>query len=271
MGNKMYILDNGYIELDQNQMLALSTMANVDDKEAKSKWIQIPIYCVLIHNDEKGWILFDTGHHPDGMKGRLSPVSQKIAPYFHEEEQRVENQLAKVGLKPEDINILALSHMHCDHAGGLYLFTNTPEVYVTRENLATALVTVYGTPDINNHAGYIKEDVTEPVQNYRLLSNKDTEIAPGVTLLYLPGHVPGMMGLLVELDGGNYIFPVDITNLAANYGPPAKMSGIVNDSRALMESIEKVRDLEKKYKAKVMFPHDMAQFKTFKLAPEYYE
>ena len=70
---------------------------------------------------------------------------------------------------------------------------------------------------------------------------------------------------------GVLIFPSDAIYTKANYGPPAKMSAIVYDSLAFLESIEKVRGLAKKLNAKVMFPHDMEFFQTLKLAPRYYD
>ena len=81
-----------------------------------------------------------------------------------------------------------------------------------------------------------------------------------------------MLGLVVETkNDGVLIFPSDAIYTRANYGPPAKLSGIVYDSLSFFESIEKVRRLAKKHNAKVMFPHDMEFFKTLKLAPECYE
>ena len=271
MGNKFYILDNGYIEIDKNQMLANATLGTVDDKHPQALWIQIPIYCVLINNPEKGWILFDTGCHPDGMKGRWAPSSCKVAPHFCNEGQLLVNQLKSIGLKPEDIGTVVLSHMHVDHAGGLFLFTDAPEVYVNKDDFMASLFLVHASQDPNASGGTNKADVTEPVKNYRFLGNKDYELAPGVELLYTPGHSTGMMSLMLHLEDETYIFPVDSANIAENYGPPARLSTIVADSVALHASIEKIRELEKKHKAKVFFPHDQAQFKTFKLAPDCYE
>ncbi|MDR0490559.1 MAG: N-acyl homoserine lactonase family protein [Oscillospiraceae bacterium] len=271
MGNKFYILDNGYMEIDKNQMLAGATMGTVDNNNPPALWIQIPVYSILIDCPEKGWILFDTGCHPDGMKGRWSPMSLKVAPHYCTEDQLLVSQLRLLGLEPSDIKTVVLSHMHCDHAGGLFLFKDTADVYVNKDDLMRALIAVYASQDPNASGGTCRADVIEPVQKYCFLGNKDYEIAPGVELLYTPGHSAGLMALMVHLDAGTYIFPVDSVNLALNYGPPARLSTITVDSSAHLASIEKIRELELKYKAKVMFPHDMEQFKTFKLAPECYE
>ena len=271
MENRFYILDTGYLEIDKNQMLANATLGTIDDKNPPAQWIQIPVYCVLINSPKKGWILFDTGCHPDGMNGRWSPMSLKVAPYYHTEEQLLVNQLKLLGLKPEDIGTVVLSHMHCDHAGGLFLFKDTAEVYVNRDDFMKALLLVYSSQDPNASGGTCKADVIEPVQKYHFLGNKDYEIAPGVELLFTPGHSAGLMALMVHLKNETYIFPVDSLNMAANYGPPARMSTVTVDSAACQASIEKIRELDERYNAKVIFPHDIEQFKTLKLAPEYYE
>ena len=269
MGNRMYILDNGYMELDENQMIALSVMGLTNDKHPQCRWMQIPVYCILIHNDEAGWILFDTGCNPNCSNA--SP-DEPVCRYFFNDDQRLENQLAKVGLKPSDINIVVASHMHVDHGGGFYLFTDTDaECYVNGDEFAYTLKKVFQSQNPADWAGTERNDLIVPIKKWNFLPNEDYEIAPGVKLLYLPGHSFGLMGLQLTLDSGTILYPVDTCNTHINYGPPARLSGIVYDSIAMMNSIEKVRRIEKATHAKVIFPHDMELFKQFKLAPEYYE
>ena len=179
MGNRFYILDNGYLELDKNQMVANATLGTIDNPNPPGQWIKIPVYSVLIDHPEKGWILYDTGCHPDGMKGRWSPMSLKVAPHTCTEDQLLVNQLKKLGLTPADIKTVVLSHMHCDHAGGLYLFKDTADVYVNKTDLMNALLLVYSSQDPNATGGTCKADVIEPVQKYHFLGDKDIEFAPG--------------------------------------------------------------------------------------------
>lgn len=98
------------------------------------------------------------------------------------------------------------------------------------------------------------------------------EVFPSkVTLLSLPGHTPGILGVMVELEeSGVMIFPQDSVYTKENYGPPARGAGIMHDSIAYYKSIEKVRKLAQKYQAQVIFAHDMEFFQTLKKAPEYY-
>ena len=76
---------------------------------------------------------------------------------------------------------------------------------------------------------------------------------------------------MVHLDGGAVILPQDSVYTTEIYGPPAKMAGLLYDSIAFMNSVEKVRALQKKYNAQIFYAHDEDFFPSLKLAPEYYE
>ena len=270
-GIKAYILNNGYMELDENLMVNQITLATVLNRQRPNNWIKIPIYCVLIHHPIKGWILFDTGCNPAGMNSDYwSANLQEESPWYYNDNQLLTNQLAQLSLKPSEIGSVILSHMHLDHAGGLYLFKDTADIYVSKSEFLNALFTVHATQQRANHGSYIKDDIETPVQRYHFIT-KDFEIAPGIEVVNLPGHSPGTLGIVVHLDSQTIIFPSDAVYTALNYGPPARMAGIVWDTLEYVNSVEKVRELEQKYNAKVMFSHDIEQFLTFKLAPAYYE
>lgn len=267
-GMKMYILDNGWLECDSNWMVANTTLGTASNPNAPAKWIKIPCYAVLIQHPTQGWILFDTGNNPEAMNGYWPSGLTAVFPYYHTEKQLLVNQLASIGLKPDDVKTVVVSHGHLDHAGGLFLFKKA-DVYWARADFDYAQELVHAQPGIAGGA-YITADVETPVKSLHYVT-KDFELAPGVEVINLPGHTPDVLGIVVYLEGGSYIFPSDGVYTAMNYGPPTKSSGIVYDSLSFYDSIEKVRELEKRYNAKVMFSHEMDQFKTFKLAPEFYE
>jgi hypothetical protein len=86
--------------------------------------------------------------------------------------------------------------------------------------------------------------VTEPVQHYCFLGNKDIEFAPGVELIYIPGHCAGLMGLIVHLEKETYIFPIDSLNMAQNY-VLGQAVGIMMDSKAAWPPSRKYASLRK--------------------------
>ncbi|HHV75635.1 MAG TPA: N-acyl homoserine lactonase family protein [Thermoanaerobacterium sp.] len=266
---KVYILDNGYLSCDENQMVAMATVGTASNQTPSHHWIKIPVYCVLIDHPG-GKILFDTGCPPEAMNGYWPKGLCEAFPYTFTEEQRMENQLKRIGLTPQDIDTVVLSHMHLDHAGNLRLFQNA-QVYVHRKDFELGLLMTHRNPDPNSHGAYIKADLEVPAQ-FNLV-DEDFELVPGVEVVTLPGHTPGVLGLVIHLQkSGTLIFPMDAVYERRNYGPPARLSGIVYDSISFIQSIEKVRKLARKYNGRVMFSHDMEFFvNEMKKAPEYYE
>ncbi|MBZ9626014.1 N-acyl homoserine lactonase family protein [Clostridium sp. FP2] len=266
---KVYVLDIGWLECDKNSMVAMSVTATKSNKSPKCEWIKIPVMAILIDHPD-GKILYDVGCNPKAMEGYWPEWLREAFPFYKTDEQDLQKQLALCDTKPEDIKTVILSHMHVDHAGYLDLFKHA-DVYVPKADYEHALTLVHLCPDSAKHGVYIKEDLEVPVKQFHLVE-EDFYIADGIEIISLPGHAPGVLGIVVHLEReGTIIFPQDCIYTSENYGPPAKASGIVFDSIAFFNSIEKVRKLQKKYNAKVMYAHDMEFFKTLKHAPEYYE
>jgi glyoxylase-like metal-dependent hydrolase (beta-lactamase superfamily II) len=251
---RVFILDTGWLECDANWMVAMSVVGTKGNPHPQARWIKVPVYAVLIDHPE-GKFLYDTGCSPT-----LRNDEHATFPCYHGENQTLVKQLSLAHTRPEEIKAVILSHMHGDHAGNIGLFKHA-EVYVHKAEIEHAGASGVSTP----------LDPEMLAKRCHLVDN-DRELARGIKLITLPGHSYGVLGLVVETkNDGVLIFPSDAVYTRANFGPPAKLSGIVYDSLSFFESIEKVRRLVKKHNAKVMFPHDMEFFKTLKLAPECYE
>jgi glyoxylase-like metal-dependent hydrolase (beta-lactamase superfamily II) len=213
--------------------------------------------------------LFDTGCHPEAMKGYWPSGLTSIYPYFYTDNQLLLKQLELTGTTPEEIKTVVLSHLHLDHAGNTYLFRHA-DFYVHKRDYDYGKFLVNSSPNPNDHGAYVKADLEIP-KNKLVFIDSDFELTKDIKLISLPGHTPGVLGLMVHLEKeGTLIFPADCIYTKENYGPPVKMSGIVYDSISFKDSIEKIRSLQKRYNAQVMFSHDMPFFKTLKLAPQYY-
>jgi glyoxylase-like metal-dependent hydrolase (beta-lactamase superfamily II) len=265
---RLYILDNGHLEGDSNWIVAMSNVGTLENKTPPTKWISIPVYCVLI-DTPAGKILYDTGCHPQAMQGYWPLNLASIFPYYHNPDQLIAKQLELTGTTPENVKTVVLSHLHLDHAGNTHLFKDA-EFYVHKQDYTYAKQLVASSPNPQDHGAYVKADLDLSADKLHLVDG-DLKLVDGVELISLPGHTPGLLGLMVHLkQEGTLIFPSDALYCKENYGPPTKMSGIVHDSVSFRNSIEKIRALQKRYDAKVMFSHDLAFFKTLKLAPQYY-
>jgi N-acyl homoserine lactone hydrolase len=265
---KLYILDNGWLEGDSNWIVAMSTVGTLENKTPPTKWLSIPVYCVLIDTPE-GKILYDTGCHPEAMRGYWPQNLRSIFPYFYNGNQLLAKQLELAGTAPEQIKTVVLSHLHLDHAGNAHLFRQA-EVYVHKKDYEYAKHLVASSPNPADHGAYVKADLDIPPDKLHFIDG-DLRFSDGIELISLPGHTPGILGLVVHLENeGTLIFPSDALYTKENYGPPTKMSGIVHDSVAFRDSIEKIRAVQKRYNARIMFSHDLLLFKTLKVAPQYY-
>lgn len=262
---KIYILNTGYLETKRKNIIANDNSAGFDE----NKIIKIPVMAVLIDHPD-GKILYDLGSNSNAMLGYWPEHLRELYPLFQTEEQRLENQLALCGTSIDEIKIIVLSHFHLDHCGNLNLFPNTP-VYAPKEDF------IYGQclvrQDINpaTHGGYVKADLDSPISKYYLIE-KDTELLTGIKIITLPGHTPNLLGLIVHTENnGTIIFPQDCIYNDEIYGPPAKASGLLYNQNDFFNSIEKVRNLQKKYNAMVFFAHDDKFFQTLKKAPYCYD
>jgi glyoxylase-like metal-dependent hydrolase (beta-lactamase superfamily II) len=176
-----------------------------------------------------------------------------LFPHYHEEDQILERQLALASYAPKDISTVVLSHLHWDHVGNLRFFDHA-EIYFNPSELNSPT----RPPDIS-------------IKNPHFV-DKDVDFVPGVEIITLPGHTVGLIGLVVHLEkDGTLIFTSDAIYAKGNYGPPARLSGTLYDNLSYFKSIEKVRGLEARYGAKVMFPHDMEFFETMKRPPNCYK
>lgn len=273
---KLYVLDTGTMKMDKNYMVAMHNPASVDNPNQPAKFIEFPVYAVLIDHPD-GKILFDTGCNPEGMgeNGRWPEGVQKLFPAFQDESCYLINRLEQLNVSPKDIKYVVASHLHLDHAGCLELFTEAT-IIVHDWELSNTMKQFAMTKDMG---AYIWADIQKWIENdlhwKTIKPNEDEiELASGVKILnFGSGHAWGLLGLHVELPGtGGIILASDAVYSAENYGPPVKMPGIIYDSLGYFNTVEKIKKYAERTNSQVWFGHDAEQFKTFIKSTEgYYE
>lgn len=94
-------------------------------------------------------ILFDCGWHrdmsPDGSPDRRAQIrSLGSLPLYITNQGRLEKgaaideQLAALGIKPSELDMVLLSHLDCDHANGLKLVSDAKQILVSEDELRFA-------------------------------------------------------------------------------------------------------------------------------------
>ncbi|MET1025659.1 MAG: N-acyl homoserine lactonase family protein [Dongiaceae bacterium] len=275
-GLRMHVLDLGKLRLDKNFMVANSTVATARNPNPPGKLIDIPVSAYYIEHPD-GNVLFDTGCHPDwaGPNGRWPEGIQEIFPVIGGEECYLPHRLEAMGLGPNQIRHVVLSHLHCDHAGCVEYFRKS-NIIVHEDEFAAAAThyvkrihtTPYALKDIE---AWMNLDL-----NWREIgrSDPDRDIVDGVKLLnFGAGHSFGMLGLKVSLrDHADVILASDACYTSENYGPPIKASGISFDSIGYTRTIQRIHALAEHSGAEVWFGHDIPQFEALRKSDDgFYE
>ncbi|MBD3256898.1 MBL fold metallo-hydrolase [candidate division GN15 bacterium] len=162
------------------------------------------IFVVSAHDRH---ILIETG-----LGDTLSDREKKV--YGITEESRLESGLASLGLSPEDIDIVVLTHLHTDHAGGAVKLVDGE--YVPRFPKASYVVAqvewseaMY--PDERTAAVYHKERLRALKDAGQLmLLAVNTKLLPGIKTTHTGGHTPGHFGIEMESGGQKVCYYSDI-------------------------------------------------------------
>jgi len=214
---------------------------------------QIPIVCYLVQTGDGKNILIDSG---------LPEIMPEGEAEF-ENGRDVIQQLASLGLKPDDINTVISTHYDGDHAGRHAAFTRAQYVVQRAHHLDAAS---------NPRFAAIRSQWDQPLARIRLVDG-DTELLPGLELIDTSGHVPGHQSVLVRLPKtGAVLLTIDAVPFAKGFTRDQQDDGSNPDAAAIRASTIKLLDLvEREQIGLVIFGHDQAQWETLKKAPEFYE
>ena len=170
-------------------------------------------------------------------------------------------QLADIGVKPDDIDTVISTHYDLDHAGRHAAFTKAQYMCSGR-----IIRTRRATPFCRQSV-----PVGQPAARIRLVDG-DTELLPGLDLIETSGHVPGHQSVLVRLpESGVVLLPIDAVPFGDGFTRDGQDDGSDPDAAAIRASTVKLLDLvERERIGLVIFGHDAEQWKTLKTAPAFY-
>lgn len=114
--------------------------------------------------------------------------------------------LAAVGVAPEQVDTMFVTHIHADHVGGLTDPANGAKVLPNATFVASETEWNFVHDDViyaqvpKDFQGYwdVSRAMVKPYDGVKSLIQPGAEIAPGLTTVALPGHTPGHLGLRID-------------------------------------------------------------------------
>jgi glyoxylase-like metal-dependent hydrolase (beta-lactamase superfamily II) len=160
-----------------------------------------------------------------GLGDTLSDREKKI--YGTDGVSALESSLASHGLKPDDIDVVILTHLHTDHSAGAVKLKDGKYVprfknaryYVSKNEWQDAI-----NPNERTGAVYVPERLL-PLKEAGQVEyfEGETELFPGLRAVPTGGHTGGHYGLEIESEGEKLFYYADIfpmsTHMAVPYVP----------------------------------------------------
>ena len=223
---------------------------------SSAEWSPYPSYSLpefemnigsfVIHGPDKT-ILVDTGlgkldHHIE------QPVQQTLL-----------SELEALKLRPDDIDIVFLTHLHLDHVG-----TNmTKENGVWKQTFPNAMYMVgrsdwemFGRMVDKPGFQYIKEQVQPLLSSGSLhLIEGEITVTKGVTTIPTPGHTPGHTSLLIESEGEIAVIIGDAAHVPPQVEQTSWSPSPDRDKKLSAETRASLMDLIERKKALIASGH----------------
>lgn len=244
---KLYAIAGNTQKLDGGAMYGNAPKEIWQNWSAPDEKNRITLACrgLLIETNDGRRMLFETGigsFFEPKLKERFGVV---------EEEHVLLKNLSSLGMHPEDIDVVVLSHLHFDHAGGLLsaygdgeprLVFPRAQIYVGQEHWQRAQ-----NPHSRDKASFV------PILNMLLetsgrlnLVKKDTvtDLAPLVTFRFSSGHTPGLMLSEIQTPRGPLVFVADLipglpwVHLPITMGYDRYPELLIDEKQQLLEDLQ---------------------------------
>jgi glyoxylase-like metal-dependent hydrolase (beta-lactamase superfamily II) len=205
---ELYPVSDGYFWLDGGSMFGVvpkvlwNKLAPADRKNR----VRLALNCLLVKSKDKH-VLIDTG-----MGERFSRKMKEI--YKLEREMSLLSSLARLEVKPRDIDYVINTHLHFDHCGGntakadgkyVPTFPNAKYV-IQRQEWFNAR-----NPDERTKSSYRLNDF-KPIEDAGqvLFVDGDQEVIPGIQVLLTNGHTLGHQSVLISTKSGSALYLGDV-------------------------------------------------------------
>jgi len=231
-----------------------------------SRWIEaddknrIPLACrCMLVRDGQRLILFEAGigvFFAPKLRDRFGVV---------ESDHVLLRSLSDLGVEPGDIDVVVLSHLHFDHAGGLltpYSDDGTYELVFPKARYVAGSRAWQRArePHPRDRASFIPEliELIEGTGRLELIDGPSSRVlGKGFTFHESDGHTPGLILGEVDMPGGPVVFAADLipgtpwVHLPITMGYDRFPEMLIDEKRVLLEDLVERR-------GRLFYTHDHA-------------
>ena len=212
--------------------------------------VYIPYFAFLFRSGERH-LLFETGPNAHLVDNPAAWIGQSAELYEVEvdESQLLVNQLREIGVSPDQITDVVVSHLHYDHAGSITSFP-AATIHVQRAEYDAA-----SHADPAAGTDYVRAEIDGAVR-WNFLDG-DADLCGDGTCLVLstPGHTPGHQSLIVQVESGVAIFVGDAAPYPATLADRV-LPSVVWNAGLEFASWQRIAEAAVQHSAALVFPHD---------------
>ena len=215
--------------------------------------------CFLIKHP-RGWLLWDSGLGDQYAGSSVEDTKHDIGINVP---ISLTAQLKQLGLKPDDIKFVAISHAHFDHTGNIALFPKATFLMQKKEYDFTQR------KPLQSSVMPITFGILKNFPKKLLEGDYDVFGDGTVLILSTPGHTPGHQSLEVVLPHqGVIVLSGDLYHTREAY--QYKLVPAFNTSRAeTLTSMNRIDTLLKDTKGRLIIQHDADDFAVLPAIPDY--
>lgn len=220
------ILRAGRLHLDGGSMFGVVPKPMWSKLVTPDALNRIPLQtnCLLLHRPAIG---DQRSTHTLIETGFGSKWSDKERGFYDLERRDITDALREVGVAPEQIAHVIVTHLHFDHAAGLTrldaggkavpTFANA-EVFVQRREWDDALAN-----RSTMNRTYLRDHLDPLADRVRLVDG-EAEVLPGITVWPMPGHTWGQQAVRFNDAQGTVVFAGDVLPTANHVGLPFSLA-----------------------------------------------
>jgi N-acyl homoserine lactone hydrolase len=257
---KIHAISTGTVKIKTRQRQGVGPVRLVNTLLDQQWTGWLPIYAWVIEHPE-GLIVVDTGETAQSTQPGYFPAWH---PFYHfgvqmniQPEDEIGPQMKRLGLSPDDVRWVVMTHLHTDHAGGLHHFPKAEILVSRREYAATEGF-------VGKMSGYLRHRwptwfaprlLDFPAAFEGVFPTLPLTKAGDVVLVSTPGHSPGHVSVIAQEENLACFLAGD-TSYTEQYMLDQVVDGVSTDGEAAKTTLRRVMDFTRQKPTVYLPSHD---------------